>query len=354
MAAGTKNPAIVFWNGIRLARLIRSEGVALIHARSRAPAWSALVAARRTSIPFVTTYHGAYGEKGRLKRLYNSVMARSDVVIANSGFTADLVAGRYGTPRDKIRVVYRGVEGARFDPANVAPARLERLRRAWGIAPGRKVILHAARLTGWKGQGVVIDATGRLARDGRLGDAVVVLAGDDQGRSGYRQDLERQIAGLGLAGKVLLVGHCDDMPAAFGLAHVAVVASTEPEAFGRAATEAQVAGCPVIATEIGAPPETVLSPPRVEVSSATGWLVPPADAGALAARIDEALALEGAARAAMGARARAHVLASFSLSGMKRQTLQIYDLLLGSHLAQAFDAAPTPDFTGVQEPSGLT
>lgn len=354
MAAGSKSPARIYANGRRLARIIAEEGVSLIHARSRAPAWSALMAARRTGIPFVTTYHGAYGEKGRLKRHYNSVMARGDIVIANSRFTADLVAHRYGTPRDRIRVIYRGVEGDRFDPARVGGDRLERLRRQWGIATDRQIILQAARLTGWKGQGVLIDAAAELARQGALGSAVVILAGDDQGRSGYRSALERRIAEARLEARVRLVGHCDDMPAAFCLAHVAVVASTEPEAFGRAATEAQVMGCPVVATAIGAPPETVIAAPPARPEDATGWLVAPGEAGAMAGKLREALTLPAAARAAMGRRARAHVLASFSLEAMKRQTLSVYDVLARTQLSVAFDAAQKPDFAGANEPSPLT
>jgi glycosyltransferase involved in cell wall biosynthesis len=354
MPAGAKNPATILANARRLARIIAAERVKLIHARSRAPAWSALLAARRTGLPFVTTYHGAYGEKGRLKRLYNSVMARGDIVIANSGFTADLVAARYGTPRDRLRVIYRGVEGDRFDPAAIAADRVAELRRRWGLDAGQSVILQAARLTGWKGQSVLIEAAGLLDRGGHLSDAVVVLAGDDQGRTGYRAELAGQIARLGLAGKVRLVGHCDDMPAAFLLARVAVVASTEPEAFGRAATEAQVMGCPVIATAIGAPPETVLAQPGVEAGAETGWLVPPGDAAALAARLAEALDLDPRQRRAMGERARAHVLTRFSLEGMKRQTLAVYDDLAGLRLAAAFDAAGKPEIAGAGPPSRLT
>lgn len=335
LAAGTKNPARIVANAGRLARIIREERVSLIHARSRAPAWSAFLAARRTAIPFVTTYHGAYGEKDPAKRLYNSVMARGDIVIANSGFTADLVAGRYGTPRERIRVIYRGVEGATFDPAAIGQERKARLRAAWGIPEGAKVVLQAARLTGWKGQAVVIAAASRLASEGHLDDTFVVLAGDDQGRTGYRSELERQVAAAGLIGKVLLPGHCDDMPAAFSIARVAVVASTEPEAFGRAATEAQVMGCPVIATNIGAPPETVRAQPAVAAGEDTGWLVPPGDAAALARCLSEALSAGESARLAMGERARSHVLARFSLEGLKRQTLAAYDELLGTRLAAA-------------------
>ena len=334
--AATKNPVRIVRNGYEIARLIRREKVDLIHARSRAPAWSALIAARRTGIPFVTTYHGAYSETNALKKLYNSVMARADLIIANSRYTAGLVASRYKTPADKLRVVHRGVEPSRFDPASIAPHRIEALRASWGIGPDVPVILHAARLTSWKGQEVVIEATRLLAEDGKLGSAVVIMAGDAQGRDVYRDALLEQIAEAGLDGRVRLVGHVTDMPAALAASHLALVASTEPEAFGRTATEAQVMGCPVIATAIGAPPETVLSCPHVSRDAATGWLVPPDDPRALARAMAEALALSSGERRAMGIRARAHVVSAFSLDAMKQQTLAVYDELLNTHLVEVF------------------
>src|SRR5205807_1428328 len=134
----------------------REQGVDLIHARSRAPAWSALLAARRAGVPFVTTYHGAYAETNAAKRFYNGVMARGDVVIANSVYTADLIAGRYGTARQRIAVIHRGVDIHQFDPARVAPERVAALRARWGADDATRVILQAARLTGWKGQSVLI------------------------------------------------------------------------------------------------------------------------------------------------------------------------------------------------------
>ncbi len=334
--AATKNPVRIWLNARAIAQIVTREGVDLVHARSRAPAWSAKLAARRTNKPFVTTYHGAYGERSALKRAYNRVMADGDIVIANSKYTRDLVRLRYGTPEDRIRVIYRGVDGREFDPAAVAPSRVEALRRAWGLAPETRVILQAARLTGWKGQSVLIAATRLLRERGDLGDTVVVLAGDAQGRDGYKAQLEDEIESAGLGGRVRLVGHVADMPAAYATAHLAVVASTEPEAFGRVGTESQIMGCPVIATAIGAPPETVLSVPPATEGERTGWLVPPGDAEALADAIAAAVSLSAQDRSALGTRARAHVLRSFTLDAMCRQTLAVYDTLLGTRLERAF------------------
>jgi glycosyltransferase involved in cell wall biosynthesis len=330
---GTKNPLRILANAGKLARIVEREGVSLLHARSRAPAWSALLAARRTGRPFVTTYHGAYGEKGPAKRLYNSVMARGDRVIANSHYTGALIRQRYGTPEARIRVIHRGVDMAALDPAAVSPERVRELRRAWGVEEDEAVVLQAARLTGWKGQRVLIEAAGRLKAAGRLQGVRIVLAGDDQGRSAYAESLASLARARGLAEDVILPGHVADIAAAFASARVAVVASVEPEAFGRAATEAQAMGCPVIATAIGAPPETVVDM-RSSDGAGTGWLVPPGEADALAEALADALDLSPEARAAIGARARAHIGTRFTLAAMRQATLGVYDELLGTDLAQ--------------------
>ena len=341
--AGTKNPARMAANVLALSQIVERGGADLIHARSRAPAWSALLAARRMHRPFVTTYHGAYGESWALKRLYNSVMARGDVVIANSGYTADLIRSRYGTDPGRIVVIPRGVDPRRFAAGDAAlPERIRELRRRWGIGPDQPIILQAARLTRWKGQAVLIAAASDLQRQGRLGDAVVVLAGDAQGRDSYAGSLGQQAEALGVSDRVLLVGHVDDMAAAYAAAHVTVVASVEPEAFGRSAAEALAMGSPVVATNIGALPESVLAEPAVPASQITGWLVSANDSKVLAARLDEALQLAPEAHRAIATRARADAARRFSVSLMQRQTLAVYDRLLGTRLSADIQARPQP------------
>jgi glycosyltransferase involved in cell wall biosynthesis len=328
-------------NVLSLARLIEREGANLVHARSRAPAWSALLAARHTRRPFVTTYHGAYVENGPAKRLYNSVMAKGDVVIANSQYTADLIRARYGIDPDRIAVIPRGVDLDRFAPDRIDPGRIRELRRRWGVGEDRPVILQAARLTRWKGQQVLIAAAAELRRQNRLGNAVVILAGDAQGRDDYAASLGRQAEASGIGDRVRLVGHVEDMAVAYAAAHITVVASIEPEAFGRAAAEALAMGCPAIATNLGALPESVLAEPAVAPSEITGWLVPPGDSKALAARLDDALQLGPDARSAMGARARTDAVGRFAVSAMQRRTLAVYDRLLGTRLA-AVGPSPNP------------
>ena len=321
--AKTKNPLAMALNVYRLARLIREEKVDLVHARSRAPAWVALGAARLTNTPFVTTYHGSYAGQSVLKVLYNSVMARGDAVIANSQFTADRILRMHPFAADRIHVIHRGTDFRAFMPEQVDAERVARLRQSWGLAPDDRIVLLAARLTGWKGQKVLIEATKLLMAQG-LTDTKFVLAGDDQGRDSYVRDLRSQIAAAGLTDIVKLPGHCTDMPAAYLTSAVVTVPSTEPEAFGRAAVEAQAMGAPVVVSELGAVPETVLAPPQVSPQARTGWHVPPGDARALADALAHALALEETARESLAHRARAHVQSHFSLERMCARTLDIY------------------------------
>ena len=335
--AATKNPIAIYANSRRIAALVSERRVDLLHARSRAPAWSAMMAARRTGRPFVTTYHGAYGSNGRLKTVYNGVMARGDAVIANSEFTAQLIRARHHAPPERLHVIHRGVDLARFDPANVTSDRLDALRRAWNLQPQQHVILHAARLSGWKGQRVLIEAAARLNADGRLGDSVVILAGDAQGRDGYTEELKNRIDAAGLSDHVRLVGHCADIAAAYQLAFVTVVPSTEPEAFGRAAAEALAMGCPIVAADHGAPPEILRAGTTPGANGPRlGWLVPPDDAQALAGYLAEALAMPQADRAMIREPARAHIARHFTVEHMQRATLEVYDTLLGTRLAAAF------------------
>jgi glycosyltransferase involved in cell wall biosynthesis len=340
LPVASKNPLTMLANARRLERLIVERQVALVHARSRAPAWSAYLAARRTGRPFVTTYHGAYGTLGPLKAAYNSVMVRGDRVIANSRYTAKLIAARHRLKQERIRVIYRGIDEAAFDPLVVPPGPVAKLRERWGVSSEIKIVLQAARLTGLKGHRQTIEAAAALAREGALDGAVVIFAGDAPDKEAYRQELVALIARHGLQDKVRLVGHCHDMPAAFLAAHVAIVPSLVPETFGRTSIEAQAMGCPVILSDIGALPETIISPDQ-DAARFTGWLVPPGDATALATRIRAALALSASERTSIGGRASARAAAEFALSQMQMKTLAVYDELLDTHLAEAFAQPPS-------------
>ncbi|MDQ0473804.1 glycosyltransferase family 4 protein [Labrys wisconsinensis] len=325
--AATKNPLRMWSNAARLVELAREENVDIIHARSRAPAWSGLWASRRLRMPFVTTYHGTYSAGNALKRRYNSIMARGDAVIANSAFTGRAIAQTWPEAAPRLHVIPRGTDLAAFTPAVVSLDRVEALRQAWGVAPHQRVVLLPGRLTGWKGQRVLIEAAAILVADG-LEDAVFVLAGDHQGRDGYVAELDALVLEKKLVGIVRRVGHCADMPAAYLAAAAAAIPSTSPEAFGRTAVEAQAMGCPVVVADHGATPETVLAPPETPALVRTGWRVPPSDPVALAEALGEALSLGASAREVMALRARAHVEEHFSLEAMCRSTLAVYAELL--------------------------
>jgi glycosyltransferase involved in cell wall biosynthesis len=325
--AATKNPLAMIRNVMRLRALCAQEKIDIIHARSRAPAWSAFFAARLSKIPFVTTYHGSYSGSSFFKVCYNSIMARGDVVIANSYYTASLIERLHPFARSHLRVIHRGTDLQLFSKEAVSKERREALREAWGVDADYRIILLAARLTGWKGQRVLIRAARRLVEQG-FKDFVVILAGDAQGRDAYVSELKALIQELALEDHVRIVGHCADMPAAFSLADIVAVPSTEPEAFGRSAVEAQALGTPVVVSDLGAVPETVLAPPECDETSRTGWRVPAGDHLALAKALADCLSLTEDAKTILAVRARAHVEAHFSLPKMVQETLSLYGRLL--------------------------
>jgi len=313
----SKNPVRLWRNAANLTQLVRAEQVQIVHARSRAPAWAAALATRRTGAHFVTTYHAPYGEGVPGKRAYNAVMARGERVIAISHFIADLVHQRHGTPSARLRVIPRGVDPAIFDPAAVTPVRLAKLRQDWALPPGARIVLLPGRLSRWKGHDVLIEAMRFVRTQG----VVCVFAGPLDARDGYVGELRRRAAQLGIADRIGFVGRCDDMPAGLLLAEIVVNASTAPEGFGRTIIEAQAMRRPVIVTDHGGAAETV-------EHGLTGWRIAPGDLVALAAAIDRVLASPDRERNAVGARARASVLAHYTTAAMQRATLDVYAEIL--------------------------
>lgn len=320
----SKNPVTMGLNVTRLMTLCAREHIDLIHARSRAPAWSAFAVSRLRGLPFVTTYHGSYSGHSALKRFYNSVMARSDAVIANSHYTARTIEAANPFARGKIHTIYRGTDFRAFSPDAVRAERVEALKQTWQVPQDRRIILMAARFTRLKGHHVLLAAYQALIAQGNQ-DSVLIMAGDTRGRDHYVDEIRGMIARLGLGDRVKIVPHITDMAAACKAAALVVMPSTEPETFGRTAVEAQALETPVIVSQIGAFPETVVGDDR---DTRTGWLIPPGDSEALAAALTEALSLPQAARAALGQRARAHVVSHFSLEAMTSATLDVYQQLL--------------------------
>lgn len=321
----SKNPITIRRNAMKLARLIRAQSVDLVHARSRAPAWSTYWAARRTHVPFVTTYHGAYSGVSGLKRTYNSIMARGDLVIANSDWTAAHVRSVHDTDKDRIVTIPRGVDFDVFDASLVSPERVRAIRESWQIGPDEKrlVLLLPGRLTAWKGQSIAIEAMAGLSGAERA-KLLLVLAGDAQGRTSYVEKLEDQIIASELGGSVRLVGHCEDMAAAYTASDIVLAPSTRPEAFGRVAAEASAMGKPVIVADHGGQKEIV-------IEGTTGSRAEPGNAADLAASIRAILQLGPEGRAGMGEAGRQHVHERFSKRGLQAATLEVYKRLLETH-----------------------
>ncbi len=319
----SKNPLVIRRNIRRLAEVIERENIELVHARSRAPAWSARAAARQAGLPFVTTFHGTYnfgtGLKGDLKKRYNAVMTDADAVIANSQFIANHIDENYAVSSKKVHVVPRGVDTARFDADGFNPNRMVEIATQWRMSDENMVIMLPGRLTRWKGQLLFIEALARLrAQRGPDNFRVTgLLVGSDQGREAYRRELEQQVSDKGLGGSVQIVGHCDDMPAAYMLSDVVVSASTDPEAFGRVIAEAQAMGRPVVVADHGGAAEQV-------IDGVTGWRFAPGDPQQFADALETALSLDTGARAALAEKASAHARSQYAKTGMCAATLRIY------------------------------
>jgi glycosyltransferase involved in cell wall biosynthesis len=300
-----------------LEHLIQAQKIDVVHAHSRAPAWSAYWATQRTKTPFVTTYHGAYSENEPFKRRYNAIMATGDRVIAVSHFIGELVKNRHALDDKRLRIIPGGVDTAKFNPAAVLGDRMAKLAREWRLPAGAPTIMLPGRLTSWKGQSLLITALAAL----RHQDAVAILVGGDQGRSKYTQSLVAQAEELGVADRLRLVGHNEDMPAAMMLADIVVNASTDPEAFGRTIVEAQAMGRIVIAADHGGPRETV-------IDGLTGFLFAPGDYAMLARVIDLAIDFDADERIAWGRRTRAMVEENYSVAAMQNAVLGVYAELL--------------------------
>jgi len=312
----SKNPLVMRRNTVALVSLIRRFGIDIVHARSRAPAWSAWSAARATRRHFVTTFHNAYDARAALKRRYNSIMARGERVIAISHFVADHAASVYDVGPDRLRTIPRGVDLDIFDPTRVGAHRIISLARQWRLPDGVAVVMLPGRLTRWKGG---LDFIAAIAALGRR-DICCLLVGSEQ-RRGFKRELEGAIERQDLGGLFRIVEECRDMPAAYMLADVVVSASSDPEGFGRIIVEAQAMGRPVVATDHGGARETI-------VPGSTGWLVPARDPAALAAAVGEALSLSEGERSRLARHTVAHVAAQFTREAMCARTIEVYEELL--------------------------
>lgn len=319
MPVDSKNPFVIRKNAWLLSRLIRSRGVDLIHARSRAPAWSAYFAAKKTGIPFVTTWHGIYGTDGLLKKNYNEVMLKGDLSIAVSKHVEEYILREYKeADTSKIRLIHRGVDLKAFSPNSVIPARIAQLTKSWRLPEENvPIILCPGRISRIKGQDVLIEALAEI-KDLKF---LCILAGSDTDHEDFSESLKKQAVTLGLEGRVRLVGATPYMTEAYMLSSVVVIPSTKPESFGRVAIEAQAMGRVVIASDHGGLRETV-------IPNETGYLVWPNNPKALGDALRFALSRDEKTTRAMSEFAMQHVREHFSSDIMKQKTIAVYRELL--------------------------
>ncbi len=317
----TKNPIKMTRNSALLKKLMKKEKVDIVHVRSRGPAWSAYKAALKLGIPYITTYHAAYKSGSVLKRFYNSVMAKGDRVIAISPFMVNHITKSYKGSGwfdpSKIRLINRGIDCHYFDPSSVTPQRLEHLLKSWGIESGERVILLPGRISRNKGQDTLINALALM----KHADAVVVFLGSASGHESMRDALLKQAAGLDLEGRVKWMPPSPDLPAAYLAADVIVCPSLVPEGFGRVIAEAFAMKKPIVASNIGAPKDTIQE-------GKTGWLTPPGDAAALAQALDHVLDLTDNQLKKLGDLGRKEALAQYSKETMCSETIALYQEVL--------------------------
>lgn len=312
----SKNPFILYKNARRIANIIRANEVDIVHARSRAPAWSAYFACRWTGAKFMTTFHGTYGLQNRWKRKYNEIMVKGERVIAISHFIAQHILDNYPVNPEHIRIIQRGVDLRLFTPDLFSHQRMETLVKEWRLPLDLPIVLFPGRITRWKGQDVFLRALAALPHR----NFFAVILGDDKRHENYREELERLIVELQLEGHVRIAAHTQHITEAYMLARVVVATSIEPEAFGRVVLEAQAMGKPVIATNQGGPQETV-------IHGETGLLVPPGDVEMLTRAIDNALTMDDGLRKQVERSAMENAQ-KFSMESMCEKTLGVYEELL--------------------------
>ncbi|MBI3703596.1 MAG: glycosyltransferase [Rhizobiales bacterium] len=324
----SNNPLRMLRNATVLMRLARERQCDIIHALGRAGAWSAFFAARMRGIPFVTSWYKGFREQNIFKHLYNGIMARGDRVIAVCEQLAQLINDRYGTPWQRIAVVPCSIDFERFNPATVAPERVEAVRRAWGVKRDTKVILISGRILRRKGHHVAVKAVRRL-KDMGLKDFLCVFIGEDRGRTHYTGELWDLVLTTGTMDVIRMAAPVSDMPAAYAAASVVVSGAIQPEGVQRAILEAQAMARPVIVSELAAGPDVVLTAPAVPESRATGLRFHAGDDAALAATLLRLFSLSAPVCSGFGQRGRDWVLDHFNAASVAEQTLRLYGEVAG-------------------------
>jgi len=321
----SKNPILMIFNSIALIFIILFYNISIIHARSRAPAWSCLLATKITRRKFVTTFHGTYNFKNPIKKFYNSVMARSNLVIAGSNFIFSHINKNYSKYlnfQKKFLVIFRGINVDYFDPSKISEIEENNLISSWGVTRDKKLILMPGRLTAWKGQEVFIEALNLINKKLKYHHSFyAVILGDDQGRDVYTKKIKRLAEQYRLTSQLKFVEHCKNMPLAYKLSNLVVSASTEPEAFGRVAIEAQSMEKPIIASDIGGSNETI-------INNQTGFLFESNNPVSLSEKIIEVLNLDESRLKLIGTEGRKNIIKKFNVEKMCFSTYSEYKKLL--------------------------
>ena len=320
----SKNPVLIFFNALLLAILIISKKINIVHARSRAPAWSCYLACFLTNRVFVTTFHGTYNFKNKFKKFYNSIMLRSRLTIAGSNFIFGHINENYNeylNKKKKLRVIFRGINIDYFSQKNISILKQEKLKKEWNLDTEKFTILMPGRLTSWKGQEKFIEALNILIEDYNITNFQAILLGSDQGRKVYSKKLHSLVERYSLTKKVKFIEHCNEMPLAYSISDVVVSASIEPEAFGRVAVESQSMGKPIIASNIGGSKETILN-------KKSGFLYKHDDPRELAKNLNTVIQLNQEELKLIGIEGRKNVAKKFDVEAMCDSNLREYKKLL--------------------------
>ena len=324
LPVNSKNPILIIFNAFILSLFIIFFKINIVHARSRAPGWSCYLACLLTNRIFVTTFHGTYNFKSKLKKFYNSIMLKAKLTIAGSNFIFSHINENYSeylSREKKLRVIFRGINIDYYNAKNISVLKQEKLKHEWAISSDKFTILLPGRLTNWKGQIKFIESLNILIEDYDISNFQAIILGSDQGRTVYKKKLLNLVARYNLNRKVKFINHCKEMPLAYSLADVVVSSSIEPEAFGRVAVEAQSMGKPIIASNIGGSKETILN-------KKSGILYNYDDPRELAKSLNTVIQLTQEELKAMGNEGRNNITKKFDVETMCDTNLNEYKKLL--------------------------
>ena len=320
----SKNPLLILFNSIILIGIVLFYNISIVHARSRAPAWSCLLATKFTNRKFVTTFHGTYNFSGRLKKFYNSIMVRSDLIIAGSNFIFSHIKEHYSNLIDigkKFLVIFRGINVDHFDPSTIIETEEKKLKKKWGILENRKIILMPGRLTSWKGHELFLEAINLVNIELGYEAFYAVILGNEQGRKLYKKKLIRLTEQYRMTKQVKFIDHCKNMPLAYQISDLIISASIEPEAFGRVSVEAQSMKKIIIASNIGGSNETI-------INDKTGLLFESGNPKSLCKKIIQGLTMDETSLKIMGNEGRKNIVKKFNVEKMCFSTYSEYKRLL--------------------------